>query len=279
MKIIAKPLAGLANKLRVIESALSLAKDLHHPLEIVWVPDWQMVAHYRDLFEPCELFEVTDHDKYKYCRSSFSLKTYKKPFSRVINFLYGIDVAFNEIDIFQQVRPGRFDIFSKAKNKTTYIDTCHNFYPYHYNFSWIRPIPVIADAVGDFERRIGSKNCIGLHIRRTDNKSSVENSPDYLFEKAICAEIDRDGSAVFFLATDDLGTQLRFTDLFGPDRILVHPKRFGRDSVAAIQDALADWMILCKCRKLYCSYFSSFSETAASVANAPSITLTKEVTT
>lgn len=273
MKIIAKALAGLANKLRVIESVVSLAKDLDSPVEIIWVPDWQMVAHYRDLFEPSELFSITEHNKFKYSRSSFSLNKYKKPLSKLINHYYGIDVAFNEADIAGQVRPGHWNIRSMSEGKTTYIDTCHNFYPYHYNFSWVRPVPVIADRIRNFEEKIKQRNCIGLHIRRTDNISSVENSPDHLFENAIREEIRRDSYSVFFLATDDYKTQSHFIDLFGAERILIHPKKFGRDSVDAIRDAVVDWILLTKCSKLYCSYYSSFSETVIAVSNAPAITL------
>jgi hypothetical protein len=273
MKIIAKVLAGLANKLRVIESVVSLAKDLDSPVEIIWVPDWQMVAQYRDLFEPSELFGIIDYDKFKYCRSSFSLAKYKKPLSALINRYYGIDVAFNEADIARQVRPGHWNVRSMAEGKTTYIDTCHNFYAYQYNFSWVRPVSVIADRIGNFEEKINQRNCIGLHIRRTDNTSSVENSPDYLFENAIREEIGKNSSTVFFLATDDYKTQSHFIGLFGPERILVHPKKFGRDSVDAIRDAVVDWTLLTKCSKLYCSYYSSFSETAIAVSNAPAVTL------
>ena len=64
--------------------------------------------------------------------------------------------------------------------------------------------------------------------------------------------------------------------LFGNDRMLVHPKRFGRDSVAAIQDAVVDWMLLGVCSKLYCSFYSSFSETAIAVSKAPANLNTRE---
>ncbi|HLI92723.1 MAG TPA: hypothetical protein VKU83_03915, partial [Puia sp.] len=160
-----------------------------------------------------------------------------------------------------------------SEGKTTYIDTCHNFYPYHYRFSWVNPIPAIADRIRGLEEKMKQRHCIGLHIRRTDNLASVENSPDFLFENAIREEICRDPSAVFFLATDDYRTQSHFTGLFGPDRILAHPKKFGRDSVEAIRDAVVDWTLLTRCSKLYCSYYSSFSETVIEVSNAPAITL------
>ena len=275
--IIARPLAGLANKLRVIESAVSLAFDLNCPTEIIWITDWQMVARYDELFEPSDLFTVTTRNKFKYCRSSFSMTGFKRPLTRAINHSLGIDLVFNETDIMRQVRPGHWDIRSLVRGKSrVYIDTCHNFYPYHYNFSWVKPLPVIADNIGKFRERINGRNCIGLHIRRTDNASSIECSPDELFEDAVRTELANDPQAVFFLATDNQATQSRFVDLFGSERIFVHPKRFGRDSVPAIQDAVVDWILLGACSKLYCSFYSSFSETAIAVSKAPAITLRRE---
>lgn len=270
-RIIANTLAGLANRLRVIESAVSLGKDLSTPVDILWVPAEHMVANYYELFETPELFNVIKESKYPYSRSSFSLKGYKKPIANLINTFYGIDKMFNDQDIAHQVRPGNWDIVSLAKNRTIYIDTCHNFYPYHYNFSWVKPIPVIADVVNEYAVKFKDKNCVGLHIRRTDNVASIENSPDYLFEQAIRKEIAEDANTIFFLATDDAATEQHFLKLFGPDRIQVVPKKFGRDSIEAIQHAVVDWMLLGKCSKLYCSYWSSFSETAASVANTTAI--------
>jgi len=202
---------------------------------------------------------------------------WKRPLTQLINRSLGIDLVFNETDIMRQVRPGNWDIKSlvSAQNRV-YIDTCHNFYPYHYNFSWVKPVPAIAANIGKFRERINGRKCIGLHIRRTDNASSIECSPNELFEAAVREELARDPRAVFFLATDDQATQDHFVNLFGSDRMLVHPKRFGRDSVAAIQDAVVDWMLLGVCRKLYCSFYSSFSETAIAVSKAPAITLKTE---
>ena len=275
-KIITKPLAGLANKLRAIESSLSLARDLNCAVEIAWVPDFQMVAGYHELMEPSELFRVTDSDKYRYCRSSFSLKGYKKPVARLINSICGIDLAFNDVDIGQHVRPGVWNIATLAKDKTVFIDTCHDFYPYHYNFSWVKPLPRMADAISSFTEKIRKGQCIGLHLRRTDHAVSIAQSPDELFEHIIRQEIGKDAGAIFFLATDNPDTQQHFLSLFGPERILVYPKKFGRDNVIATQDALVDWMLLGRCSKLYCSFWSSFSETAASVAGTKAITLNKD---
>jgi hypothetical protein len=270
-RIILNTLAGLANRLRVIESAISLGKDLNTPVDICWGPTEHMVAHYHELFETPELFNLIKENKYPYSRSSFSLKGYKKPIAKLINAFYGIDKSFNDQDIAHQVRPENWDIVSLARNRTIYIETCHNFYKYHYNFSWVKPLPFIADVIEGFSGKIKNKNCVGLHIRRTDNTASIENSPDILFEHAIKKEITENENTIFFLATDDAATEHHFVKLFGPERIQVVPKKFGRQNIEAIQYAVVDWMLLGKCSKLYCSYWSSFSETAASVANAETI--------
>jgi hypothetical protein len=273
MSIHVKVLAGLANKLRAIESGVSLSKDLNCPLEVIWVPDHQMVAKYHELFCPSDLFDVTGHDRYRFSRSSFLIKGLKKPIVSTINSLYGLDLSFNDVDIGQQVRPRIWDIGSIARGKHIYISTCHDFYPYRYNFSWVKPLPEIGETIESFTEKIRGKNCIGLHIRRTDNAVAKEQSPDRLFEEAVKEEIRKNEETIFFLATDDAATEKHFIRLFGPQRILVYPKMFGRDSVQATRDAVVDWFLLGKCSKLYCSYYSSFSETAASVAGTPAITL------
>jgi hypothetical protein len=267
--IVVKPLAGLANKLRVIESTLSLARQLNIKPHILWVTEWQMIARYDELFEPNELFTISYTDKYTYCRSSFSLKGIKKPVGKIINKLSGIDLMFNDVDIALNVSSGKWNIREMiGECNNVYINTCHNFYPYHYNFAWAKPLPKISKAIDSYLNIIKNNDCIGLHIRRTDNTASIAASTDELFEKAIRKEIEKNNNCVFFLATDDLKTQDHFVQMFGKERILFYPKKFGRDSVEAIQDAVVDWVLLGKCSKLYCSYYSSFSETAAAITNA-----------
>ncbi|HVM87581.1 MAG TPA: hypothetical protein VMT76_05300 [Puia sp.] len=274
MKIIVEPLAGLANKLRVIESAVSLSKDMNGSTQVNWITDWQMRAAYHELFEPSEYFTVTRSGKYKFCRSSFSLKGFKKPLANIINRVSGIDMAFNDVDIAAHVRPGEWDIRSLIQNrKNIYIHSCHDFYPYRFRFSWVKPLSHINEAITAFASKMIPDNTIGLHLRRTDNAASSSLSPDKLFEEVIELEIKKNERVVFFLATDNAATEKHFISKFGTERILAFPKKFGRESVAAIQDALADWVLLGKCKKLYCSYWSSFSETAAAVTNGEAIVL------
>jgi len=270
-RIIVKPAAGLANRLRVIESGLSLARSLDQPLRVVWVTDSEMVANYEDLFEPADLFEVCHRDEYRYVRSSFSLRGWKKAASRLINRFYGIDLAFSDLDITPLIESNQIDLAESCRNKNVYFLTCKRFYLFSYNYSWLRPLPEIQQRVDDFRRRIGNHRCVGLHIRRTDSVKSIELSPDSLFEEAIELELERDPATVFFLATDDSTTQERIVEKYAATRIMVQRKLFGRDSVEATQDALVDLLSLASCQKLYRSYWSAFSDTAAILSGAETV--------
>ena len=275
-KIIVKTLAGLSNRLRAIESGLSLAERNGSPCEVVWVPDPQMVAHYSELFVPPDKFELFPDDRYKYARSSFSLKGIKKPLSKVINQYYGIEAAFSDLDVRPLIWSGKVNLPEYCNGRTCYFFTCQNFFSATFRYSWLQPIPEIEDKLGRFGERVAGRSMIGLHIRRTDNEMSISESPDALFEKAIEDEIKKNADVVFFLATDDKPTEKKFIDKYGDGRILVNPKRFGRDSVEATRDAVVDLFSLSRCRRLYCSFYSSFSETAALISSAETIICKRE---
>jgi hypothetical protein len=270
-------MAGLSNRLRSIESALSLSNTLNKPLEVIWVPDNHMAAQFDQIFVVPEEFSVFHKDNYKFVRSSFSFKGIKKAMARSVNTLYGIDASFSESDIPSLIWTKKIDLSSFCRNKSCYFFTCQQFYPFNFNYSWLRPVPTVQEKIDRFSSRIAGRKCIGVHIRRTDHAVSIAESPDSLFEQAIDNEIAKEENTVFFLATDDNITQQRFTDKYGDSRIMINPKRFGRNSVEATQDAAVDLLSLTKCAKLYCSYWSSFSETAAAISGAETIVCRKQV--
>lgn len=145
--------------------------------------------------------------------------------------------------------------------KAIYIHTCHDFYPSHDNFSWVKPIPSIQKKIDEVAERF-MDNTVGVHIRRTDHIHSIRESPldGFILEMEEC--LKQDPSTRFFLATDDEDTELVLKARF-KERIIIQQKRFGRDSVAAIQDAVVDLFALSKTNLILASYSSLFSETAA----------------
>ena len=104
---------------------------------------------------------------------------------------------------------------------------------------------------------------VGLHIRRSDNEMSIKYSPTELFLEAIEKEIESNPSVKFYLATDDSQEEKLITERFG-DRICTYRKRsVDRNTEVAIVDAMIDLTNLASCKKIYGSYYSSFSDVAA----------------
>ena len=58
--IFVRPLAGLCNRLRVINSAVKLSQDLNTRLVVFWQTDPEMNCSYRSLFQVPEQFKVVD---------------------------------------------------------------------------------------------------------------------------------------------------------------------------------------------------------------------------
>lgn len=121
-----------------------------------------------------------------------------------------------------------------------------------------------------------NKKTVGIHIRRTDNEKSIKYSPTELFVKAMEEEIASNPYVTFYLATDDTCEEEYLKQIFG-SRIFVYKKRsLNRNEQIGIEDALVDLTNLSRCGKIYGSYWSSFSETAAQWGQIDYKLLTKE---
>ena len=104
---------------------------------------------------------------------------------------------------------------------------------------------------------------IGIHIRRTDNEMSIKHSPTELFINKIRQELQQNPTQQFYLATDDEVEEQRIKQMFH-DNIIVYKKQsLDRNDPVAIRDAVIDLYNLAHCKKIYGSYYSSFSDIAA----------------
>jgi hypothetical protein len=113
-------------------------------------------------------------------------------------------------------------------------------------------IPKYLHAIADAEAPL--EDYIGLHIRRTDHVKCIAASPLPAFQ-AVVAE---NPGKKFFLATDDTAVK----DLFG-DSVVSPIRTLGRMTIEQQQMGVVDWLLLHKCKKIYASAGSSFSELAA----------------
>ena len=112
---------------------------------------------------------------------------------------------------------------------------------------------------------------VSVHIRRTDQVTSIAYSKTENFIQLMNREIDADPNVKFFLATDDKEEEALLRKTF-PGRIVSNENRtLRRDSLDGMYDALLDLYCLSSCKKIIGSYYSSFTDTAAALGNIPKL--------
>lgn len=113
----------------------------------------------------------------------------------------------------------------------------------------------------------GGGTWIGVHVRRTDHRASIEEST---LDSFICKmkEIMADHEAVrFFLATDDRDVEKELSRVF-PGRIYTYSnKTWGRNSRLGMESAIVDCLCLSRCDCILGSYQSVFSKFSTMYGN------------
>lgn len=248
------PVAGLCNRMRALDSAVALARDLSLPITVYWQTNKDLNCPFDLLWEPIHGVEITMSDKIpKALRTIISFKKLRV----LLNLLPVPAVAFSSREG-QELK----DFLSQNTRRIRYlyVKSYSRFYdnadPYN-NFVPIQDIEeLIRERVASFDQ-----NVVGVHIRRTDHVRAIAQSPDALFIERMRHEIQVNPLTRFYLATDALEVKETFTGMFG-DRILTTPYESSRTSVEGIQEALVELYALAATSKIFGSYGSSYSTTA-----------------
>ena len=247
--LIVQPQGGLCNRMRTIAGVYKIAKALNKKLVVLWVRNSELNESFSHLFAPMPFRVVDDHPG----------SIIQKWLWRLVNRTSFFTVIDDEMILNMGWRDSSTLEWTKElANKNLVICACHDITK-DSDYSIFKPIDSIKK-----RNPIGiSDNVIGIHIRRTDNEKSVSCSPTGLFVQKMHEEI-KDGEDVkFFLATDDPQEEALLKERFG-NRIIINPKTsLDRNNPIAIQEALLDLYSLSRCRKIYGSYYSSFSDVAA----------------
>ena len=109
-----------------------------------------------------------------------------------------------------------------------------------------------------------SSHTIGVHIRRTDNKASILQSPTELFVDAIDKEVEQNDDTVIFLATDSEAIKDEMRSRYGR-RLLTAGDEADRNSITGIKGGVVDMYTLARTNRIYGSFQSSFSELASQI--------------
>lgn len=262
LKIKIIPEGGLANRMRTIMSALALSKTTNRDLEVIWHKDDGLNAEFSDLFIednlPFIVRKVSDFRFY----ALHSVPRKKNLYFTVLTALFDPDkrIFHTESNLTEFSNQKLLDTIEDS-GQDFVISSGFEFYPYDYS-ELKRIFQPSLKVIKRKEELCSSKdNLIGLHIRRTDNKTSIDRSPVSLFEIAINKEKFRYPDMMFYVASDDQTIKEYFKQKFYTN-IIYNPEIASRNTKEGMIDACAELFILSETKKIYGSYWSSFSEMA-----------------
>lgn len=256
------PSGGICNRMRSIVGAARLAAIQNKKLIVFWLLKPELNARFNSLFEniPYSVF-------------NFRPETIIYRIIRKFIFVFFHPVYIDDRMIIKKGNKKIDERWQKEfKNKNLFLYTCYNVIQDH-DFSMFQISEKLKKSINlEFNEKP-----IGIHIRRTDNKQSIQFSPTSLFLEKIEEELALNPKQKFFLATDDKDEEILIKKKY-PQTILTYKKRsLDRNTPEAIEDAVIDLYILSNCKYILGSYYSSFSDTAALWGEINKIVVKKDI--
>ena len=269
--LIVKPLGGLANRMRMLESAYCYAKKYSAQLTVIWERNGILNARYADCFLPVEGARIIEAD---YNGDSVISKLKRQWYNAAewAGTTFFTTKKLHDISLESILQNGQadeaaitfFDELAK-KNKGIFIESCFEFYPNPASFRLSIQEEIQNKATASLRQH---PSVVGIHIRRTDNIDSINHSPLEKFIEKINSRLTISPSDAFYLSTDSEEVVHQLRDMF-QDKIITGVSVRTRDSKEGIISALVDLYCLSQCKLILGSYKSSFSERAALIGNIP----------
>ena len=251
------PVGGLANRMRAIHSAISLAEN--DEVQICWFKDKGLNCCFHQLFQPLsfaniKLKEANLWDKLLLDRPRKKNFHFPKLYQAIWfdACLYEHQTHKNHIDYKQW----------KLSHNSIYIASYNQFYQPSYKLSDIFvPTNEIRQKI-ETTCASHSTHTIGIHIRRGDHEIAIQKSPIHLFIEAMENAIELEEQTNFYLATDSESDKQLLIEKFG-NRIITSPYPAERNTIEGMKNAVVDLYALSRTHTIFGSYYSSFSEIAA----------------
>lgn len=288
-----KPIGGLANRMRAIESCLMIAKQNQIPLVVLWEKNEGLNCPFEQVFTKPTEFELRELSsplqKILYHSKPISedknpiIKLSKRLAIQYLKVVTGVECFVYHTELAQQMEPilekdphlslTRFDeemyvqsksVVAQLSTASSYITNCYRISKLNSNYSMFNPLDSIKEQIQKTSSKFS--NTIGLHIRRTDHVKSIQSSGLEKFEKVIEDHIEKDETTTFFLASDSGEVKKSLNEKFG-SKILTADLELTRDSYEGIKGAVIDMYCLSRTKKIYGSYFSTYSQVAAAISD------------
>lgn len=253
-KIISTSQGGLANRMICLINSMKISDVTGRELLLFWPKDKSCNCNFKDLFENDikevskeELKEVILSKDYEIYQND--LKNFKNKKgcilidnAKFIAFLRR-EVRFRVREIPKKLREEFIKCLRKIEIKKEFLKIAK-----------------------DFSSRF-DKYTIGIHIRKGDYKilkcDSAKISNDELYIEIMKKELKENPNTNFFLATEEEETEKKFKYIF-KDKIIIYLKKTkARGDEGAVKEALIDFLLLSKTKKIYGTFESTFSQLAS----------------
>jgi hypothetical protein len=274
-----RPLNGLCNRMRAVASARTLAAAAGADLVVLWEVGPGLAIRYEDLFHHDGSFRVRNIEPLRSKLDALLYLLYSEtPRVRGVPTAWLTRAIFGD-NILRQLRPedhspATLEAFVRGARRTL----ISSWWAFHGDpepdFSFFKPHPAQQAAVDEIAQAFGP-GTIGVHIRRTDNANAIRYSPTSAFVAAMQRRLRADPDARFFLATDCAETEAAIRAVFGA-RVITRPRVASRDTREGMLDAVVDLFALSRTSRILGSYYSTFSETAASLGGIKWVTVTDD---
>ena len=266
------PVGGLANRMRVLESAYNFSVSNHLKLIVLWERNEMLNANYSDCFERIPGAAVI---QLNYMGKSFFAKVKREILTITTTIVAQLTISrkLEDKDIekilitYQYQLPDckkYFDAIALLSDGM-YVKTCWDFYPNSKAFK----LEIKAGIKEIGNEILKPRRCnIGIHIRRSDNMASIANSPLELFITEIASAIKRSPHLNFYLSTDSDTVADVLKERF-TNKIVTGVNVRERNTKKGICAALIDLYCLSTCEEVWGSHSSSFSQRAATISKIP----------
>ncbi len=274
--------------MRVIDSALYLARKYKKKLVVIWVLDKDLNCSFYELFQKIDKCKLIFLDKNNnilhYLVFSMLLFLEKlKQYSvfNIVKFFFSIDILFSNRDLSKIYSSLKYETNNtirgidklfinviskkicaiKAKGNY-YLSSCHRLIETNARYVDFVPVKELEEVINSICNSFNNYT-IGVHIRGGDHKISSNVSTIDKFEKEILKMIQKDNNYNFFLCTDSIEMERYLKEKF-PDQVFCFQKSsLDRALSQSIKEALIDLYCLSKTNMILGSHFSSFTQTAS----------------
>lgn len=272
---------GLGNRLRALGSCMSFAKESNRELVVVWSADSHIEARFFDMYKtPLVVLEempvewpFKDVEKWDSAWTHFKFHNYME--------MEGNAAVKGEaiVDL-----PNKHMYYKGA-----YIMEVENTELTNWNKdnAQLRTLEVVDDVKAMLktieDKGLGSENVMGLHVRNRTLDKDIKNvdfikeygsdatktmdmwrqkSGVHNFMKLMDGLIKENPGVKFFVATDTFEVIGELKEKYGNERILSFERTCDDRDGQCVKFALADLIALSRCKRLYGSNWSSFTEVA-----------------